>query len=153
MNDEFKTTTDGGNHVLDYVALASELALTKRQLIKLRSIDKILTPNNGENYVLGYLAEYTGPVTPKEISIAMHISSARIAMILKQLEMKGFIERKPNPCNGRQTLVQILYDGLSQHKKNKDDFINRTIQFLKALGPEDAATYVRLQKKIVKIFS
>ncbi|MFA9376496.1 MAG: MarR family winged helix-turn-helix transcriptional regulator [Lachnotalea sp.] len=153
MNNEFTTNINYNGDSTDYLLLAAELALIKRQLTKLHSIDKILEPNNGATFVLSYLAENTVPVTPKEISQVMNISSARIAMILNQLEIKEFIERNPDPNNGRQTIVQILPDGTLQHAKNKEAYTKRAIEFLEALGIEDAVTYVRLQKKIVEIFS
>lgn len=136
-----------------YLNLAAELMLTKHQIAKLRNIDKIMEPDNGTKFVLAYLVEHTEPVTPKIISQVMKISSARVAMILNQLEAKNFIMRKPHPNNKKQTIVQILSDGVLQHQKNKEDYTKRTVQFLKALGSEDAAAYVRLQKKIVKIYS
>lgn len=136
----------------EYVDLARELAETKSQMVRLRTVRDITEPDNGEIYVLGYLAGRKKPIHPKDISDIMDISTARIARLLNQLEEKKFVERTADPLNGRQTLIHLLPAGYEQHQKDTENFNQRSINFLKALGKKDAMEYVRLQKKILEIY-
>lgn len=138
---------------INYLKLALELAEIKRQMVKLHNLNRITEPDNGEIFVLSYLTNRAKPVCPKDISNAMNISSARIARLLNQLEQKSFIKRAADPENGRQTLIHLLPEGNEQHQKNIENFNQRTMKFLKALGAKDAMEYIRLQKKILEIYT
>lgn len=148
-----ETFINDRNDNTDYLKLARELAETKRQMAKLHNIRRIYESDNGETFVLSYLADKTKPIHPKDISKAMKISSARIAKLLNQLEQKGFIKRIADPQNGRQILIHLLSAGKEQNQKNIENFNQRSIKFLKALGAKDASEYIRLQKKILEIYT
>lgn len=136
----------------DFFHLADELAETKRQMAKYHQINQIPEPDHGELFALRYLSDKETPVCPKDLSEAMHISSARIARLLNQLEKKNFIKRSVDPNNKRQTVILLLPAGREQQKKNVTEFRQRAITFLKALGADDAKEYIRLQKKILELY-
>ncbi len=138
---------------MDYLKLALELSKVKHQMSSISSFRKILEVDNGKKFVLGYLDESACPVIPKDIGGAMNVSSARVAAILNQLEVKGMVRRKPNPNNGRYTVIELLPDGKIQRQKNINDFNQQQADLLESLGPDDALEYVRLQKKIADIYS
>ncbi|MBS7525232.1 MarR family transcriptional regulator [Fusibacter paucivorans] len=145
------THTASEQHI-DYSALAIELRDVKREMIHIQKLRGIVHFTNGENYVLGLLAQKQHPLHPKEISDAMCISTARVAKILNQLEEKKYIERSCDPNNKRQKWIALLPAGLAQNTLNIEAYIQRLTNFLRALGPEDAYDYVRIQKKIVTIY-
>jgi DNA-binding MarR family transcriptional regulator len=138
---------------MDYLKLASDFSGAKRQMARIPNFRKFINPDNGENFVLGYLDDSITPVSPKEISEAMNVSSARIASIINQLELKGMVRRKTNENDGRYTVVELLPAGEVQRQKNIEAFNQSAACFLESLGPEDAVEYVRLQKKIADIYS
>jgi len=138
---------------MDYLKLAEELSGVKRQMARIPDFRKMIEADNGENFALGYLADSAGSVSPKEIAGAMNVSSARVATILNKLESKGMVRRNPNLNDGRYTVVELLPAGRIQRQKNIEAFNRYMACFLEALGPEDAAAYVRLQKKIVDIYA
>lgn len=138
---------------MDYLKLASELAKAKRQMVKIPDFHRITEPSSGESFVLGYLSERDKPVNPKEISEAMNVSSARIAMIVNRLEEKGMVKREQDPENGRHTIVYLLPAGRRQRQKNIEKFNRCAIRFLKAMEPEDAVEYVRSQSKVAEIYA
>lgn len=92
------------------------------------------------------------PCQPKGNCRCLNVSSARVAMILNQLESKGMVLRRPNINDGRYTVVDLLPAGRIQRQKNIEDFNQRMASSLEALGPEDAIEYVRPQIKIADIF-
>lgn len=51
------------------------------------------------------------PLTPKQISERMVISSATMTSVLDALERRGWIGRIPNPDDRRSILIQITADG------------------------------------------
>lgn len=138
---------------MDYLKLAQELSKAKRRMARIPNFRKFIDPDNGERFVLGYLGDSTAPVSPKEIAEAMNVSSARIASIINQLELKGMVQRRTNENDGRYTVVELLLEGSLQRQKNMETFNQSAAAFLEALGPEDAAEYVRLQNKIADIYS
>lgn len=138
---------------MDYLKLADELSKAKRRMARIPNFQKFIDPDNGEKFVLGYLEDSTAPVSPKEIKEAMNVSSARIASIINQLELKEMVQRRPNENDGRYTVVELLPAGALQRQKNLEIFNQSAASFLEALGPEDAEEYVRLQNKIADIYS
>lgn len=138
---------------MDYFKLAQELLEIRRRMSKAANFPKFTNPDNGESFVLAYLSYAKKQVKPKEIGDAMKVSSARVAKILNQLEAKGMISRSPSVKDGRSTTVLLLPEGEMQFQKNLEQFYKNAAYFLEALGPEDAAEYVRLQNKIADIYT
>lgn len=138
---------------MDYLKLAGELSAAKRRMARIPNFRNFVNPDDGENFVLGYLGDSFSPVSPKEICDAMNVSSARVATILNQLEAKGMVRRKPNLNDGRYTVVELLPAGAIQRQKNIENFNRRAACFLEVLGAEDAVEYVRLQIKIADIYA
>lgn len=122
-------------------------------MAKASSYLKFTRPDGGESFVLAFLSHAKKQVNPKEIGDAMQVSSARIAKILNQLEAKGMVNRLPSTEDGRSTTVLLLPEGEAQYKKNVEQFYENTARFLESLGPDDAAEYVRLQKKIADLYA
>lgn len=137
---------------MDYIKLARELRGAKRLLVKAKKLNKITYIENGENFVLEYLSKNGGSLNPKQISSALSVSSARIAAIVNQLETKGFVERDVDSDDSRQTIIRLMPKGIRQQKENESAYEALIVKFLKALGPEDARDYVRIQKRIADIF-
>ncbi|SHI82312.1 DNA-binding transcriptional regulator, MarR family [Arenibacter nanhaiticus] len=50
----------------------------------------------------------------------MGMEATSLSRILKSMEEKGFIERKPNPCDGRGVLIHLTPLGLEKRKISKD---------------------------------
>lgn len=137
---------------MDYISLAWELEAVKLAMVKAKNLHKITDLENGESYVLNYLSKSEECLNPKEISKAMGVSSARMAVILNHLEEKGFAKREVDPNNGRQTVIRLLPKGAEQKEENKQKFLEGAVKFLEALGPDDAQAYVRIRKKIAQIY-
>lgn len=136
-----------------YIKLAADLSKAKQQLARIPNFRRFIKPEDGENFVLGYLDDSQRPVSPKEICDALHVSSARVAAIINRLESKDMVRRTPNSDDGRYIFVELLSKGRLQRQKNIEKFYECAACFLEVLGPEDAAEYVRLQKKIADIYT
>lgn len=104
----------------------------------------------GESMTLSIISKNGGFIYPKDIEEKMGISSARVAKIIKGLEEKKLVIRKPDSKDKRKTLV-ILTDRGKEFENLRKDKINFTLStMLELLGEEDGAEFVRIIEKIEK---
>lgn len=136
-----------------YQALAEELMAMRSCGPRLQVERKFSQMLQGEAFVLNFLYEHDEFAHPKELSSAMAVSTARIARLLGELERLDLIERSPDPYDSRQimvTLTELGEDNVNQNRREALDFMSA---LLEKFGPDDAAEYVRLNRKFVEIVS
>ena len=80
----------------------------------------------------------------------MLVSTARIAVLLNAMEKKGFVTREADGDDNRQIIVRLTPKGYEEARNKREDIINAVIHMLEFLDPDEAAEYLRIQKKIVK---
>ena len=114
------------------------------------SSKKLNNTVRGENMALALISKNKGSPYPKDIEENMGISSARVAKIIKGLEEKKLVIRKPDSKDKRKTLV-ILTDLGKEFENLRKEKINFTLStMLELLGEEDGADFVRIIEKIEK---
>lgn len=133
---------------MDYSKLAEEVLVLLSNLNHLPNCTCITAASNGELLALSILLN-RGTLSPSDLSRAMCVSTARIAAMLRQLEKKKWIIRTPDPEDDRKISVALTPAGESLALKRISTAVERISALLQSLGPEDAAEYVRLQKKLV----
>lgn len=138
---------------MDYIAAARKLIELKAALEHFPLNRHLNELARGEFFVLEYLSEREGAVNPKELSRGMAVSTARVAALLRHMEEKGLIVRTPDPRDSRQVLVSMTETGLARFEERFGETILRAAKIFEALGPEDSAEYLRIQARIVEIFS
>ena len=99
---------------------------------------------------MNYLATHHNSVYPKVLSREMVVSTARIAVILNQMEDKKWIIRKNDPEDNRQILVSLTEKGWEIIEQQRVEIIRTVAQMLEKLGPEDAEEFLRIQRRIVE---
>ena len=87
---------------------------------------------------------------PKELGRGMAVSSARVAALLNHLEDQGLIRRTADPDDNRQTIVSLTAAGEERIRQRRAQAVALLAQLLERLGPEDAAAYLRLRKKLIE---
>lgn len=107
--------------------------------------------DKGSFFALNYLMAHGKKAYPKELSRKMAVSSARIAALLNHLEAMELIERTPDPQDCRQTIVSITDKGLSFIRQKRSQVVAMLTDLLEQLGPEDAAEYLRITRRIICI--
>lgn len=105
----------------------------------------------GETFALACIKKRGGSAFSKDISKDMGVSSARTAAIVNNMVSKGYVERVPCESDGRKTEVRLLPLGEEHFEKLKKKVISLAVSLLRALGPDDAQEYVRLQLKLSDI--
>lgn len=138
---------------MDYERLADELMQVHSELLRDPANRRTGRMFRGECFVLNYLLTDAGRIHPKEISVKMDVSSARIAALLGRLEKKGYIARSLDPEDSRQVVVTLLEPGRREAERAKAEGQRCMAKMLERLGEEDAREYVRIQKKILRGFT
>ena len=119
---------------MDYSALAAELLSFRTALHHLPAVRGLDEMSGGEYFVLHFL----------------YASSARIAALLKHLEAKGWIVRTPDAADVRRVDVVLTEAGAACIRERLSAVLDEVSVLLSALSPEEAAEYVRLQRKLLE---
>ncbi len=128
---------------MDYKELAEEYLMIRAQLLKVPASQQVTKLVKGELFVLNYLATHEKAVYPKDLSKEMVVSTARIAVILNQMEDKKWITRTADTEDNRQILVALTEEGHQVIEQQREKIIHAVVQMFEKLGPEDAAEFIR----------
>lgn len=132
-----------------YHDLATELVSLNIQLFRLPAKQHLSQLTKGERFVLFYLLTHRFKAHPRDLSQNMLVSTARIAALLGRMEEKQLVARSQDPKDNRQVIVTLLPRGESAIREIYVSATQSVARMLEALGPEDAAEYLRLQRKIL----
>lgn len=133
---------------MDFAELARELIEPMYLVHRDKLVRHINQMSQGEEYVLLLLKDSKDPLFPRDISKIMGITSARVAAILRRLEEKGLVTRKPSTTDHRCTKVIITEKGDSVIAAQQDKAVAYLTKVLTQLGQEDAVKYTEIMKKI-----
>ena len=134
---------------MDYQSLAQQLIdlRASREHISFdREISKVM---KGELFILNYLYNHGSKAHPRELSREMLVSTARTAVILRNLEKEHLIERIPDENGNRQVFVVLSDKGTKLLEERHQKAVEYVVDILKRLGEKDAEEYVRIQKKLM----
>ena len=132
--------------------LYTELARTFADEMVL--IEHLLTPRvrnstRGETAVLERLRRADGPLAPKDLALGGHVSSARVANVLRSLE--GLGERRPSEADRRGVEVSLTPKGVERADANRAEMRNMLVRYLRELGEQDARELVRIIERSRRI--
>lgn len=135
---------------MNYSELASELLSIEGLFSHLPIGIALSEMSEGEYFALNLLLTNASTAHPSELSRAMNVSTARIAALLKHLESKGWIIRKPDLSDDRKVTVTLTDTGKHLIIEKRKKILIALCGLLEALGPEDSFEYIRLQKKLLR---
>lgn len=98
------------------------------------AFDKVRDVNIGMIGALDFLYEQGEEVRSKDISEALNISSARMAILLKKLEAKGFIEKTKSSIDGRSANIIISNKGWQFVHRIKESMAQTAQQLIDEFG-------------------
>ncbi len=134
---------------MDYEATAVELMRIQALLNRLKSNQLMDEYTQGEIFAMGYLYEVGGKGYPKDISAAMAVSSARVAVLLNHMEDKGWIRRQPDEHDSRKTVVAMTEAGEEMFLLRQREVLDSVVAVLEKLGEDDAKALLRIRKKMI----
>ena len=104
---------------------------------------------SGMFVVLKYIKETKGEISAGDISQNFCVSTARTAVILSNLEKKGYITKTKSPVDARKTLVQLTHQGNQAILKREEDIISMVDSLLDKLSEQEAQNFYNIIKKII----
>lgn len=130
--------TDGS-----YEELAREF-LADLTRIGRRITPMVLNSTRGETALLMTLFRTGRALSPGELAGESHVSSARVANILKALEDKGLVTRSHSDSDRRRVEVTLTEAGRSDAEARRSRRQAAIAEYLRALGEDDARELIRI---------
>lgn len=134
-----------------YQDLAEEIISLRSFAPRMQMDRRISKGVQGEAFVMNFLYEHNCSAYPRELSVAMNVSTARIASLLRCLEKKEYIKRSTDENDCRQIVVTLTETGKLMINDKHHDTVDLLASVFEELGEEDAREYVRINKKLAKI--
>lgn len=132
--------------ILSYEELAQGL------LDEFSAIGRVLTPVavnslRGETAVLMALFCAEGALSPSELGHRTHVSSARVANILRSLEEKGLVTRSHGTTDRRQVAVALTKQGRAEATDIRASRASAVEDYLRELGEKDSSELLRIARR------
>lgn len=102
----------------------------------------------GIRAILVYLDETEDKITPGKISEHMKVSTARVAVLLKKMVAKGFIEKENDSTDGRIVVVKLSEHGKQTAVKLKDNLYSHIGEMIDRVGMERMLEFAAISNEI-----
>ena len=112
--------------------------------------------NYGSTMAMGFTLLSIDPKTgtpSTALGPKMGMEATSLSRILKSLEEKGFIERKPNPNDGRGVLIHLTATGLEKRNQSKNAVLCFNDLVKKNVPEEKLKSFFEVAEIINKLIS
>ncbi len=134
-----------------YYELADKYMGIRRSLPYMKFDKEVSMKLKYEILILSFLQRHGGMAHPKDLSREFLVSTARMAVILNQLEGKDFIARIHDDDDNRQTIVRIKPKGTEFFNRCNSEILKLTAKLFEGLGSDGAKEFVSLYEKFMKL--
>lgn len=104
--------------------------------------------NAGIGAVLRFLFESGRPMTAGSISQFMNVSTARVAVLLKKMETRGFICRQAGTEDARTVVVSLTATGLEKATKLRENMYRDIGILIDTIGMDRLIEYTNISREI-----
>ena len=133
---------------IDYVLRETWLAVSKMYNEEAKKYDSTMATG----FTLLSIDPKTG--TPSTaLGPKMGMEATSLSRILKNLETKGLIERKPNPNDGRGVLIHLTDFGLEKRELSKNAVLSFNNEVRESIPEEKMSTFFEVADTINKLIS
>ncbi|MGM9665957.1 MAG: MarR family winged helix-turn-helix transcriptional regulator [Eubacteriales bacterium] len=105
----------------------------------------------GIGAVLRLLESSKDTVTAGDISEVLHISTARVAVLLKKMVSKDLIIKESAPKDARITIVRLTDSGEKAIKEKKEELYGQIGTIIDKIGEEKLAEFIEISREIRKV--
>lgn len=112
---------------------------------------KVSESQAGTGAVLRFLFETEGDVTAGMIADLMGVSTARVAVLLKKMTVRGLIVKVRAPGDARITIVRLTDQGRGTAQLMRDDMYARVGQVIDKVGMDRAMEFLSIAGEIAEI--
>lgn len=123
------------------------------KISRLNKPKTLMTIPNGEYAALNYINIHGGKVLPCDMAKDICVSSARIAVLLKGMENKGLIEKKPDENDKRKLSVIITEKGLKKLNAKLNEYTEALSEIFEKLGEQDSEDFLRISEKFIDLIN
>lgn len=102
----------------------------------------------GTRAVLCYLSETCPQATAGELSRALGVSTARVAVLLKKMVAKGLLEKQSDPSDGRLVVVSLSPLGRETAGKLRGQLVAQVGALIDELGMERLLEFAAISREI-----
>lgn len=102
----------------------------------------------GIRAILKILNETDDKVTAGDLSEHMHVSTARIAVLLKKMEAKGLIEKERDSADGRVVVVKLSNQGKELADKFKANLYAHVGEMIDKIGMDKMLEFAAVSDEI-----
>lgn len=111
-------------------------------------VQEVDTKSRGLQMILIYLSKCTGEVCAGDLSKEFHVSTARIAVAIKNLLSKGFIETAASATDKRKVVVRITEAGRAEVERSIQEMVCFIKFLLQGIGEDDLKEFLRIFAKV-----
>ena len=130
-----------------------ELILENLQEVHPAEFFKTLNEENaGIGAVLRYLNEAEGDVTAGNISKYLHVSTARVAVLLKKMAAQGLVTKEDDAYDARITIVHISPKGEEKIRQIHDEIYAEVSKVIDKVGIERMMDFILISNEIRSAF-
>lgn len=108
---------------------------------------------DGMRAILLYLGDTDQVVTAGMVSDFMHVSTARVAVLLKKMEAKGLLEKERDPKDARKVMVRLSAQGRKLAGQLHGCINDRIAAMIDQIGMERMMEFAATANEIHGIFS
>lgn len=134
------------------MATREEVERIAEEMVKAQPTNFVKMLNNanaGIGYVLKLLyAAKDGCLTAGEISEAMGVSTARVAVLLKKTEKKGLIVKGSHSSDARVTVVRLSEEGKRAANEMKENMLRNISRVVDKVGLEKFRQFIALSVEV-----
>ena len=109
---------------------------------------KVEQAHRGVGFVLAYLVNADGEVIAGDLARAMHVSTARIATLLRTMEKGGLVTRHSSSEDARRTVVKITPAGMERVGQIREQMLQKIDMLLEKVGKEDLEDFMGVARRI-----
>ncbi len=106
----------------------------------------------GMRAILLYLGDTDQVVTAGMVSDYIHVSTARVAVLLKKMEAKGLLEKERNPKDARKVMVRLSAQGRELAARIQGHINEHVGAMIDQVGMERMLEFAAIANEIHAIF-
>lgn len=104
--------------------------------------------SSGAAAVLGSLYHAEGPLTAGQLSARCHVSTARMAVLLKKMEARGYLTRSPGEKDARTVEIALTPRGLEEARAIGRELERQMGKLIDQIGEERLLAFAQVGREI-----
>ena len=109
---------------------------------------KIDASSVGIRAILKYLSESSDHATAGELSKALGVSTARVAVLLKKMVVKGLLEKQSDPSDGRLVVIRLSKLGKDTAEQLRHELYAQLGTLIDEIGMERMLEFAAISNEI-----